>query len=130
MGARAQGLTKSPSKLGTIMAQKKVLKKAAKEAAPFCEECDKKEESEKKEITQIYCIIDNGEERRLSKLPIGKEFTVCVETKGMDEGEKVTVDMKDAKGRTYKSGEKTIKLKGTVEMDGIAYIDGVKVEFK
>jgi hypothetical protein len=109
--------------------QIQALKKAALEAVPFCEECEKKEETTKKEIVRMYCITEDGEVKTLEKLPIDEEFTLCVETKGMNEREKITIDMEDADGRTYKSGEKIIKLKGAVEVDGTAYIDGVRIEF-
>jgi len=105
--------------------------RAAKEAKPFCEICEYVEEEVEKELIQMYCIIDNkeGETVRLNKLPIGKEFTLCIETKGFEEGEEVTVDMTDDDRRTYKNGEKVTKLTGTVEVDGVVYIDGVKIEF-
>ena len=106
------------------------LLRAAKEAKPFCEICEYVEEEVKKEITRIYWLDENGKERLLSELPIGKEVTVCVETKGVEEGETVHVELKDNDGRTYKNGQKTLKLSGEVEVDNTVYIDNVKIEFE
>jgi hypothetical protein len=105
------------------------LRRAAKEGIPFCEIYEKIDKNAKKEIIHICCITYDGRERTLDKLPIGEEFSLCIETKGMEEGEEVNIEIEDADGRTYKNGEKIIKLKGIVEMDGTAYIDNIKLEF-
>jgi hypothetical protein len=107
-----------------------VLKRAAIDAVPFVEECEKKEKNEKKQIIRIFWVDDKGKQKTLDKLPIGKEITLCIETKGIGEGEKIKVEIKDNDGRTYKNGEKTLKFRGNVELDGVAYIDGVKLEYK
>ncbi len=106
------------------------LKKAAIEATPFCEECKKKEKSMKKVITRIYWVDENGDQRLVSELPIGKEVTLCVETSGMEEGESIQIELKDNDGRTYKNGQKTLQFTANVESDDVAYIDNVKIEYQ
>jgi len=107
-----------------------VLKQAAKEAVPFCEECEKKKKAVKKEILRMYWVDDKGEQKTLSELPIGQEVSLCVETRGIEEGESILIELKDNAKRTYKNGEKTMKFTTTVESDDTAYVDNVKIEFQ
>lgn len=79
---------------------------------------------------QIYWMDDNGEQKLLSELPIGREVTLCVETRGMDEGETVKIELRDNDGRTYKNGQNILKFTAKVESDNIAYIDNVKIEYR
>lgn len=106
------------------------LKKAAIEATPFCEECEKKKNAHTPVIVRAYWIDADGEERELSELPIGKEVTICVETEGVDAGKTLTIKIKDNDGRTYKGGQKELSFKATVEDDGYAFVDNVKLEFE
>jgi hypothetical protein len=121
------------------------LKRAAKEAVPFCEDGEKKavrketapfrEESEKKkavkkEILRMYWADDKGEQKTLSELPVGQEVSLFIETVGMEEGESILIELRDNDGRTYKNGEKTMKFTATVESDDTVYVDNVKIEFQ
>jgi len=116
--------------------QNKVLKKAAKEATPFCEECQKKEKKEKEEkekkkkITRIFWIDEDGTQKTLRELPEGREITVCVATKNIDEEEQIDVEIKDENGRKYKGGKETMKFSAKVEADGCAYVEKVKLEYE
>jgi len=115
--------------------QKKVLQKAAKEATPFCEECEKKKEEEKKEkekkkeITRIFWVDEHGEQKTLAELPSEYEITLCIATKNIDEGEEIKIEITDEKGRNYKGGKKSLHLTATVEADGCAYVEKVKLEY-
>jgi len=122
--------------------QNKVLKKAAQQGTPFCEECQKKKEKEKeeeekkekekkKEITRIFWIDESdGEQKSLSQLPAGKEITVVVATKNIDDGEEIEVEIKDKNGRKYKGGKETMNFSAKVEADGCAYVEKVKLEYE
>ncbi|WP_081852550.1 DUF4280 domain-containing protein [Prevotella sp. 10(H)] len=121
-----------PNKLVTIpnSLQIETLKRAAQNATPFCEECEKKKQEKKKEITRIFWVDEEGDQRTLSELPCGKEITLCVETKGVSEGEIINIELNDKDGRIYKGEKETLKFSATVESDNTAYIDAVKLEYE
>ncbi|MDR3266379.1 MAG: hypothetical protein LBT24_02290 [Tannerella sp.] len=106
-----------------------ILMRAAIDATPFIAECEKNKD-EKKAIVRMYWVDDHNELRELSKVPIKAEVSYCVETVGIEAGEVIKLDLKDNDGRTYKNGEKTITLRGYVELDGTAYFDRIKLEYQ
>jgi len=153
-GASGKKRQKQSSSSEDTSEQKKVLKKAAQEATPFCEECQKKKEEEQaanadhetkkeerqaeeekadeetKEITRIFWIDEqSGEQKTLDTLPNNREITLCIDTKNIDEGEEIEVEITDKNGRDYKGGKKSLKFKATVEADGSAYVENVKLEY-
>jgi hypothetical protein len=140
------GAKKKSSSSEDTKEQKKVLAKAAKEATPFCEECDKKKKKEKeekeekkkeetqeeeikKEITRIFWVDEQGEQKTLDTIPTEYEITLCVDTKNIDEGEEIEIIITDKDGRNYKGGKQSLKFKTTVEADGCAYVEKVKLEY-
>jgi outer membrane biosynthesis protein TonB len=150
LSGRSAGKTSGTSSSEDSKQQNKVLQKAAKEATPFCKEPQKKEETKEKaektnaeekkeekneekpqkEITRIFWIDEqSGEQKTLEELPPGYEVTLCVETKNIDDGENVEIEITDENGRNYKGGKQSLKFSSTVEADGTAYMENVKLEF-
>jgi hypothetical protein len=123
--------------------QKKVLEKAAKEATPFCEECQKeKEENQKEEktaekeeekspkILRIYWMDEKKNFKTLGELSPGQEVTFCVEVEEGGAGEKVTVEITN-ENRKFKGGKNTLTFPDLiVDDDNTAYIDHFKYEFE
>jgi hypothetical protein len=123
------------------------LKRAAKEAAPFCEDSEKKKaginpDSHQEEfrgkkteikpkILRIYFMDERGEPRELEELDEGREVTLCVAVEDGGEGDKIDVEITDTQGRQFKDGKTSMKFTDlVVEADNTAYVDNFAYEFK
>ena len=108
------------------------LRKAALNATPFCEECEKKEVKLEPKILRIFLVDEtNREPHELSELEEGKEVTLCVEVEEGGAGMDVDVEIKDAQGRKFKSGQTSMKFKNlTIDDDNMAYVDNFSFEFQ
>lgn len=108
-----------------------VLKKAAIDAIPFCEECEKKEKKIQPQIVNIFWIDEESDEpHELSELEEGKEVTLCVEVEEGGAGKTVDLQIQAPKGKTFKGNKSSLDYKGiSVEEDNTGYIDMFKVEY-
>ncbi|WP_165024381.1 DUF4280 domain-containing protein [Dysgonomonas sp. ZJ279] len=111
--------------------QIRALKKAAQEAAPFCEECEKKKAQKEPKILRIYWMDEQGEPRKLSELEEGKEVTLCIDVEEGSAGKTVNLQLNAEEGKSFKTGSSQLKYNGLqVEDDNTAYIDNFKLEYK
>lgn len=111
-------------------AQIEALKKAAIAGIPFCEECEKKKKEYKPVITRIYWAEEENNIFGLDDLPPGKEVVLCIDVKGVEEGETVDVVINSGQGRRFKNFGEEMKFSPNVEQDGTAYIDHFIVEYE
>lgn len=108
-----------------------VLKQAAIDAVPFCEECAKKEKQLKPQIISIFWIDEESDEpHELSELEEKKEVTLCVEVEEGGAGKTADLQIQAPTGRTFKGNKPSLDYKGIfVEEDNIGYIDMFKIEY-
>lgn len=106
------------------------LKKAAIEAIPFCEECEKKKKAAKPKILKVYWMDEQGEPRQLSELCEGQKVTLCIEVEEGGAGSTVDVKIIPPDGKTYKGKKLAYEYKGlSIEDDNFAYIENFTVEY-
>jgi hypothetical protein len=121
-----------PNKVVTIpnSPQIDVLKRAAIEAIPFCEECEKKTPKVNPKILRIYCMDEQREFIKLSDLEEKRKVTLCVEVEDGGAGEKIDAEITAPEGRLFKDGKTSIKFTDLViEDDNTAYVDNFSYEF-
>ncbi|GHT36339.1 hypothetical protein FACS189434_14570 [Bacteroidia bacterium] len=107
-----------------------VLKRAAKEAVPFCEECEKKKSKEKKaRAVDVYWVDEDSEERHYEVFP-DYEVTLYIETIDYTPGETLTLDYFSPKGKKFKGNKDKLTVSGKVEDDGIVCVKNFKVEYE
>lgn len=105
------------------------LEKASISGVPFAEECEAKKVLTTPEIINIYCIDEADENKIIYELPADKEFTLCILTRGVNEGEKINIELTDSNGRKYKGGKEKLNFEAIIEADGIAFVDKIKLEY-
>jgi hypothetical protein len=124
------------------------LKRAAKEAAPFCEEFEKKQKAARKETApfreegekkkekekkaravDVYWVDEDSEKRHYEIFP-DCEVTLCIETIDYTPGETLTLDYFPAKGRKFKGNKDKLTVSGKVGDDGIVCVKNFKVEYE
>jgi len=106
------------------------LERAAIEAIPFCEECEKKEQKKNPEILRIYWMDENGEPRNLSELLPEQSVTVCIDVDDGMSGETIDITINAPEGKTFKDGGNQKKYSNLkVEDDNTAYIDNFTIEY-
>jgi hypothetical protein len=111
--------------------QIQALKKAAQDAIPFCEECEKKKKEAKPKILKIYWMDEQGEPRELSELEEGQEVTLCVDVEEGGAGQKIDIILETDKHNLFKENKRELIYKGLlVEDDNTAYIDNFKIEYE
>lgn len=107
------------------------LKKAAIEATPFCEECEKKEIVKEPKVIDIFWMDENSDPHSLSELTENEQVTLCVEVEQGYTGVKVDLTLTADEGKKFKGGKTTLEYKSlVVEDDNTAYIDNFKVEYE
>ncbi|NDV65234.1 DUF4280 domain-containing protein [Bacteroides sp. 224] len=107
------------------------LRKAALEAVPFCEECEKRKREEKPKILKIYWMDEQGEPRTLSELEEGKEVTLCVDVEEGGAGEMIDIVIDAEEGRKFDNGNSQLIFENLlVEDDNTAYIDNFKFKYE
>jgi hypothetical protein len=110
--------------------QIRALKKAALEAVPFCEECEKKKQQEKKiRAVDVYWMDEESDERHYDIFP-DYEVTLYIETVDYTAGETLTLDMFPQKGKQFKDGKEKSTVSGKVDADGVVCIQNFKVEYE
>jgi hypothetical protein len=111
--------------------QIEALKRAAQEAAPFCEECEKRKEQKEPKILKIYWMDEQGEPRKLDELEEGKEVTLCVDVEEGSAGDIVNITVSADEGRFFKKGNDQIRYPNLIiEDDNTAYIDDFSFEYQ
>lgn len=107
------------------------LKKAAIEATPFCEECEKKKKEAKPKILKIYWMDEQGEPRQLSELYEGQKVTLCIEVEEGGAGTTVDLNIKAKNGYVFENGNDEAEYNSLkVEDDNTAYVDNVMLKSK
>jgi len=111
--------------------QIEALKKAAHEAIPFCEECEKKKAQKKPKITRIYWMDENEEMRTINELKVKQEVTLCIDVEEGGAGSTVDLIITADEGKVFTDGSNQIKYEALlVEDDNTAYIDNFSIEYK
>lgn len=111
--------------------QIEALKKAAQEAVPFCEECEKKKEEKDPKILKIYWMDEQGEPRKLEELEEEKEVTLCLDVEEGARGKTVDLVIEAEETSKFKGGKQKLEYKGLlVEDDNTAYIDDFSIEYE
>lgn len=110
--------------------QIEALKQAAKNATPFCEECEKKKREMQPKILRIYWVDENKEKWDIGTLFPGQAVTLCVDVEGIEAGETVDVKIEAQEGKLFKGNKRSLAFSPTVEDDGAAYIDEFVMEYE
>lgn len=111
--------------------QIRALKKAALDAVPFCEECEKRKREQKPKIVKIYWMDEQGEPRQLSELYEGQEVTLCVDVEEGGAGKTIDLEIESGKNKKFKGGKSKLEQKNLlVEDDNTAYISNFKLEYE
>lgn len=106
------------------------LKKAAINATPFCEECEKKKQPEKKiRAVDVYWMDDESDEQHYDVFP-DYEVTLYIETVDYTPGETLTLDYFPEKGKKFKGDKDTMTVSGKVDADGIVCVQNFKIEYE
>jgi hypothetical protein len=127
-GGGAGGQKKSPASDDTKM-QKKVLLRAAKEATPFCEECEKKKVEKEPKIKRIFWLDENNNYKTLSELKPKMKVTLCIKVEEGGAGSNVDVDIMAPEGVVFNDEQTSLTLKGLlVESDNFAYSEHIYVD--
>jgi len=117
-------------KLNPNTPQIEALKRAALIAAPFCEECEKRETQQRPKIIDIYWMDEQGEPKRLSELKEGQEVTLCIDVEEGAIGKNIDIQIDAPEGKSFKGKETSLSYKNlTVEDDNTAYLDKFKIEY-
>lgn len=107
------------------------LKKAAIEATPFCEECEKKKQQEKKKVRAVdVCWMDDESDERHYDVFPDYEVTLYVETVDYTPGETLTLDVFPEEGKKFKGGKDKMSISGKVREDGSVCVKNFKVEYE
>jgi len=108
-----------------------VLKRAAQEAVPFCEECEKKKKERNPKITNIYWVDENGEMRAVNQLISKQIVTLCIDVEEGGAGKTVDIEIEAGTNNKFKGGKSKLEYKSLlVEDDNTAYIDNFKLEYE
>ncbi|MFV0418266.1 MAG: DUF4280 domain-containing protein [Dysgonomonas sp.] len=111
--------------------QIEALKKAAQEAVPFCEECEKRKEQKEPVITNIYWIDENGEMRTINELLPKQVVTLCLDVEEGARGKTIDLAIEAEETSKFKGGKQKLEYKGLlVEDDNTAYIDDFSIEYE
>lgn len=111
--------------------QIETLKKAALEAVPFCEECEKRKKEEDPEIIRIYWMDEQGEMHTIDELYPGQEVTLCIDIEEGGAGKTIDLELEAAENKQFKNnGSKLVYKNLLVEDDNTAYIDNFSIEYK
>jgi len=107
-----------------------VLQRAAIEAVPFCEECEKKKQEKNPKILRIYWMDEQGEPRGLSELLTEQPVTVCIDVDDGMSGETIDITINAPEGKSFKDGGTQKKYSNLIiEDDNTAYIDNFTLEY-
>ena len=105
------------------------LTQAAKEASPFCEECEKKKSKEKKaRAVDVYWMEDDSDERHYETFP-DYEVTLYIETIDYTPGETLTLDYFPPKDKKFKGKKDKLTLSGKIDDFGMVCVKNFKVEY-
>jgi hypothetical protein len=111
--------------------QIEALKKAALDAVPFCEECEKRKEQKEPVITNIYWIDENGEMRTINELLPKQVVTLCLDVEEGGRGKTIDLVIEAEESNKFKGGKPKLEYKGLlVEDDNTAYIDDFSIEYE
>jgi len=117
--------------LGPGSSQIEALKKTALVAAPFCQECEKKEASQSAEILRIYWMDEQGEMRWLEELFPGQKVTLCIEVEDGNVGKTVDLLLEAPENERFKGGKTKLEYRGLrIEEDNTAYINDFLIEYE
>lgn len=111
-------------------AQINALKKAAQESMPFCEECEKKKEKEKKiRAVDVYWKEEGSDERHYDVFP-EHPVTLYVETVDYTPNENLSLNVKNSEGRKFKGGKEYMAVSGNVDSDGVLTIKNFNPQYE
>lgn len=106
------------------------LKKAAIAGTPFCEECEKKNQQEKKiRAIDVYWMDDESDKRHYDVFP-DYEVTLYVETIDYTEGESISLDIFSDDGMLFKGKKDKITISGNTNAEGIVCVQNFKIEYE
>lgn len=109
--------------------QIRTLKKAAQEATPFCEECEKLKKAKKQiRAVDVYWMEEGSEERHYEVIP-EYEVTLYIETIDYEPNEQLTLDYYPPEGRLFLGKNDKLTITGNVNIEGILCISNFKVEY-
>ncbi|WP_051697567.1 DUF4280 domain-containing protein [Prevotella sp. 10(H)] len=117
--------------LNPMTPQIDALKRAAQDATPFCEECEKLKKQKKPKILNIYWIDESGEPQSIDQLIPKQEVTLCIDVEDGVVGKTVDLIIEASDGKKFKGGKTKLEYKSIlIEDDNTAYIDNFSIEYE